>query len=401
MKTVLLGVTSGIAAYKCLDLIKQLRIEGVEVFVIMTKSATKMIPLVYFEEASGHKVSVDLFEEGFDYREVLKFRKVEHIQLADAADVMVIAPATANIIAKLVHGLADDFLTTTALAVTVPIIICPSMNVNMWNNPVVQENIEELRKRGFKIIDPDSGMLACGYEGLGRLADISAIKNEVLNKLNFVNSLKGKKIIVTAGGTMEKIDDVRYIANKASGKMGVAIAQECYLRGANVLLLRAKNSVKPRFIIKEELFISAQDLFKLIKKYIKDYDVIYHTAAVSDFSVENSFEGKISSKTELMLKLKPQIKIISQIKKLNSKIRLIAFKAEYTSNKKTLVKAAYEKIKETKADAVVANDVSNNKGFDVDQNEVYIVSPDGSSKHLPLSSKKEIARGIVDYIESN
>ena len=343
MKTVLLGVSSGIAAYKCLDLIRQLRSEGVEVFVIMTEAAAEMIPTMYFEEASGHKVSVKLFEEGFDYREVLKFRKVEHIQLADAADVMVIAPATANIIAKLANGLADDFLTTTSLAVTAPIIICPSMNVNMWNNPVVQENIDKLRKHGVQIINPDSGMLACGYEGVGRLADVQAIKNEILSQLNYANSLKGKKIIVTAGGTMEKIDEVRYITNKASGRMGVAIAEECYLRGAEVLLLRAKNSVKPRYLTKEELFTSAKDLFNLVKKHTKNYDVFYHTAAVSDFSVGNSFKGKLSSKKALTLKLEPQIKIINQIKKFNPKISLIAFKAEYTANKKELVQAALNK----------------------------------------------------------
>lgn len=401
MKTVVIGVTSGIAAYKCLTLIKELRSEDIDVFVIMTVSASKMISASQFEKASGHKVSIELFEKDFNYKDVLKFRKVEHIQLADKADVMVIAPATANIIAKLAYGIADDFLTTTALAVTSPVILCPSMNVNMWNNPVVSENIDKLKKRGFEIIDPDSGMLACGYEGVGRLADIKAIKNEILKKLSYVNSLKGKKIIVTAGGTTEKIDEVRYITNKASGKMGAAIAEECKLRGAEVLLLRAKSSVKPRYLIREELFASSEDLLGLVKKYAKDYDVIYHTAAVSDFSVENVFKGKLSSKNALTLKLKPQVKIIDQIKKINPKIRLIAFKAEYISDKNKLVQAAQDKLKESSADAVVANDVSENKGFEVDQNEVYIVLPKGPVKHLPLKSKREIANQIVDYIESN
>jgi phosphopantothenoylcysteine decarboxylase/phosphopantothenate--cysteine ligase len=401
MKTVVLGVAGGIAAYKCLDLIKELRKESVDVLVIMTANAAKMIPPVTFEKASGHKVSIELFEKGFDYKEVLKFRKVEHIELADKADVMVIAPATANVIAKLAHGLADDFLTTTTLAVTAPIIICPSMNVNMWNNPVTQDNIAKLKKREFEIVDPDSGMLACGYEGVGKLADIQAIKNEILNKLTYVNSLKGKKIIVTAGGTMEKIDDVRYITNKASGKMGVAIAEECKLRGADVLLLRAKNSVKPRYLMKEELFTSAEDLLRLVKKYAKSYAVFYHTAAVSDFTVENNFKGKLSSKQTLTIALKPQIKILDQIKKLNPKICLIAFKAEYTSDGKKLVQMALQRLQESRADAIVANDVSNGRGFEVDQNEVHIVLPDGSTKHLPLASKKEIAKKIVDYIESD
>jgi phosphopantothenoylcysteine decarboxylase / phosphopantothenate---cysteine ligase len=402
MKTVVVGVSSGIAAYKARDLIKELRSDGVEVFVIMTESATEMIPSVHFEEASGHPVLIKLFEEDFDYKEVLKFRKVEHIQLADKADVMVIVPATANIIAKLAHGIADDFLTTAALALTAPIIVCPSMNVNMWNNPVTQENIGKLKKRGFQIIDPDSGMLACGYEGVGRLADIQAIKAEVLNKLSYVDLLKGKKIIVTAGGTTEKIDDVRYITNRASGKMGVAIAEECKLRGADVLLLRAKTAVKPRFLMQEEVFVSTAELFNLVKKYAKDYHYFYHTAAVSDFTVANDFKGKLSSKQAISLDLKPQVKILDKIKKLNPKIYLIGFKAEPLSDEKELIKVALDKLRESGADAIVANDISkNDRGFEVDQNEVYIVLPNGLSKHLPLAPKKEIAKGIVDYIEDN
>jgi phosphopantothenoylcysteine decarboxylase/phosphopantothenate--cysteine ligase len=200
---------------------------------------------------------------------------------------------------------------------------------------------------------------------------------------------------------MEKIDDVRYIINKSSGKMGAAIAKACKLRGAQVLLLRSKNSPQPNMLVKEELFVTTEDLLELIKKYIKDYDVIYHTAAVSDFVVENSFQGKISSEKEFSLKLKPQIKIINQIKKLNPKIRLIAFKAEYTSSKKELVKAALDKLKKSRADSVVANDISSGRGFEVDENEVYVVLPDGKTKHFPLAAKDIIADQVVDYIEKN
>lgn len=401
MKTVVLGITSSIAAYKSLDLVKELRKEGLDVFIIMTTKASKMISPAVFEEASGHKVSLELFEKGFDYKKVLQVRKVDHIELADKADIMVIAPATANTIAKLAYGFADDFLTTTALAISAPIIVCPSMNVNMWNNPAVQENISKLRERKFQIVEPDSGMLACGYEGVGRLANIKTIKDEILARLNYANSLKGKKIIVTAGGTMEKIDDMRYITNRSSGKMGIAIAQECYLGGADVLLLRAKNSVKPRYSINEEQFTTAEELFSLVKKHVKNYQYFYHTAAVSDFSVENKYKGKLSSKQSVSIILKPQIKILGQIKKLNPKIRLIAFKAEYSSNEKKLIQAARKKLKESHADIVIANDISQkDRGFEVDQNEVYIVSSDGLIKHLALSSKREIAKNTVDYINS-
>lgn len=399
MQTVVLGVTSGIAAYKALDLIRELRQEKVDVFVIMTEKAAKMISPAAFQQASGHKVSLELFAKGFDYKRILQARKVEHIELADKADVLVIAPATANVIAKLAYGFADDFLTTTALAVSTPIILCPSMNVKMWNNPIVQENIAKLRKRNFQIVGPDSGMLACGYEGIGRLAEIKTIKSEVLAQLNYTNSLKGKKIIVTAGGTREKIDDVRYITNRSSGKMGIAIAQECYLRGANVLLLRAKNSVQPCYPIKEEQFDTAGELFSLVKKHVKNYRYFYHTAAVSDFLTENKYQGKLSSQQTLTLTFKPQIKILEQIKKHNPEIYLIAFKAEYISDEKKLIQAALKKLKESNSDVIIANDVSQkDRGFEVDQNEVYVVLPNGLTKHFALASKREIAKNIVDYL---
>ncbi|MEK7096941.1 MAG: flavoprotein, partial [Patescibacteria group bacterium] len=193
-KNILIGISSGIAAYKVLDLIKLLKNEGNEVFVIMTKGVVAMFPLQDFEKASGNRVFVNLFEKNFNYRDVLKKRKVEHIELTDKADVMVIAPATANIIAKLAHGIADDFLTTSALAFSRPIIICPSMNVNMWGNPIVQENLAKLKSVGYQVVEPASGMLACGYEGVGRLEDVEIINKEIIKLLKRNDSLKGKKI---------------------------------------------------------------------------------------------------------------------------------------------------------------------------------------------------------------
>jgi len=401
-KTIILGVTSGIAAYKSLNLVKELRKVGIDVFIIMTKHASKMVPPTDFEKISGHKVAIELFEKGFGYKSVLQSRVVDHIALADKANVMVIAPATANVIAKLAHGIADDFLTTTALAVTAPIIICPSMNANMWNNPVVQENITKLKQRDYHIVEPEIGMLACGYKGIGRLADVNTIKEEVLDKLNYTNSLRGRKIIITAGGTMEKIDDIRYITNRSSGKMGIAIAEECYMRGADVLLLRAKNSVKPRYLIKEKLFTSAEELSLLVKKYVKSYQYFYHVAAVSDFIVENNIKGKLPSKFPITIRLKPQIKILDEIKKLNPKIRLIAFKAEYISCREKLIQVALHRLNESHADAIIANDVSmNDRGFEVDTNEVYIILSDGTTKHLSLTSKRKIAKNMVGYIDNN
>src|SRR3989339_320061 len=391
-KNILIGVTGGIAAYKILDLIKLLKSEGHEVFIILTKSATEMISLEDLEKASGNKVLVNLFEKNFDYRKVLKNRNVEHIELADKTDVMVIAPATANIIGKLAHGIADDLLTTTTLAMTAPIIICPSMNVNMWGNPIVQENLSKLRSIGYQIIKPTAGMLACGYEGMGRLENVEIINKEINKLLERTESLKNRKIIVTAGGTTEKIDEVRFITNRSSGKMGVALAEECYLRGADVLLLRAKNSVSPRYLIKEKIFETAEELLQLIKVNINDTDVFFQTAAVSDFKVEKPIKGKLSSDNSVNLKLVPQIKIVDKIKKLSPKTTLIAFKAEYGLSEKKLINEGRKKLKESNTDFVIANDISqSDRGFESDDNEVYIILKNENVKKIPLASKREIA----------
>ncbi len=398
-KNILIGVTGGIAAYKILDLIKLLKNEGRNVFVIMTRGATEMFSLADFEKASGNKISFNLFEKNFNYKEVLGNRKVEHIELADKSDVLVIAPATANIIGKLAYGIADDFLTTTALAITTPIIICPSMNVNMWNNPIVQENLAKLKSAGYQIIEPAAGMLACGYEGVGRLENVEIISNEINRLLERSDSLKDKKIIITSGGTTEKIDEVRSIKNRSSGKMGVALAEECYLRGADVLLLRAKNSIKPRYLIKEKIFETANDLLQLIKVNIKDIDLFFQVAAVSDFKVEKTFIGKISSGKSLNLKLVPQIKILNQIKKISPKTTLIAFKAEYDLGEKKLIEEGMKKLHESKADIVIANDISRtDRGFESDNNEVYIISKNAVVKKIQLTSKREIARAIVESV---
>jgi len=398
-KNILVGVTGGVAAYKALDLIKLLKSEGCGVFVIMTKGATEMISKKDFEKASGNKVYINLFENNFDYKEVLKNRKVEHIKLADKCDVMVIAPATANIIGKLANGIADDFLTTTALAVTTPIIICPSMNVNMWNNPIVQENLNKLKSVGYQIINPTVGLLACGYEGVGRLEKTETINEEIIKLLKRNNSLKGKKVMITSGGTIEKIDEVRSIANRSSGKMGVALAEECYLRGAGVLLLRSKTSVKPRYLIKEKIFETAEELFQLIKVNIINTDLFFQVAAVSDFKVDKIIKGKISSDNSVNLKLTPQIKIVNQIKKLSPKTKLIAFKAEYGLSEEKLIKEAINKLKQSDSDFVIANDISRkDRGFESDDNEVYIISKNKPVKKIPLTSKREVAKDIIDYI---
>ncbi len=398
-KTVVLGVTSGIAAYKSIDLVRLLKKEGAEVFVVMTESATKMVPASEFVKASGNKINENLFEENFNYKDILKLRKVEHIDLADKADVIVIAPATANVIAKLAAGIADDFLTTMVLASNSPIVLSPSMNVHMWNNPITQENLTRLKKRGFIIIPPEKGPLACGYEGPGRLPHVAAIKQEVMRQVAYSKSLIGKHILVTTGGTMEKIDDVRSITNRSSGKMGIAIAEECFLRGASVTLLRSVSSVTPRYLMKEEVFESTEDLAALVKRFASSADIIFHVAAVADFKLAEPLQGKTTSAESLALHLKPQIKISNEIKKLNPSVKLILFKAEWGLSDDALIKRAKEKLAESNADAIIANDVSKaDRGFSVDTNEVLLVTKSGRLVHLPLASKQEIAHQVLEKL---
>ena len=396
-KTVVIGITSGIAAYKVLDLIKLLKKEGIDVHVIMTKSAMKMVSSTEFEEVSGNKVNSELFEKDFDYKKILKKRAVDHIELADKADIMVIIPATANTIAKITSGIADDFLTTTLLAITAPVIICPSMNVHMWHNPLVLQNVQKLKSQGYQIINPINGELACGYEGMGRLEDIKIVYQEILKQLQRTDSLKGRKILVTAGGTKEKIDDVRYIANRSSGKMGVAIAEECYLRGGEVLLLRAKNSVIPRYPIRQLEFESSGDLSDLIDKNLKSAYIIFHAAAVADFSTR-PVTGKILSSTPLSLKLEENPKILDRIKKINQKIFVVGFKAVYSSYKTEIINEAKKILRTSNSNLIVANDVSqSDRGFEAETNEVYLVTKNHEIK-LTLDSKRNIAVKLVDFV---
>lgn len=398
-QTVVIGITSGIAAYKIVDLIKILKEKNILVKVIMTRTAVDMFGYKMFEDATSEKVYKDLITEGFNYKDVLEKREVEHIQIADSASLFVIAPATANIIAKIANGIADDFLTTTLLATTVPVIVCPSMNVHMWKNPIVQENLEKLRSMGCFIMEPDSGELACGYKGVGRLTDPINIAEEIFQLLEDREKLKGKKIIITAGGTSEPIDAVRTITNRASGKMGVAIADACLMQGAQVLLLRAKTSVIPKYDIKSEVFETAQDLEELIKENAQNYDAIFHTAAVSDFIPEKFTDNKLDSGKSFILKFKSAPKILHKIKSWNPKIKLIGFKAVYKLSEKELIQTGIEKLKTSKSDFIIVNDVGRDGvGFSVDTNEVYIISPKGFFAKIDKAPKREVALKILEYI---
>lgn len=398
-KTVIIGITSGIAAYKIIDVVRILRAKRIDVCCIMTDAATKMVPAADFENASGHKVYTTLFPQGFQYKKILEDRKVEHVELADKASLFVIAPATANTISKVAAGIADNFLTTTVLATKAPVLICPSMNVHMWNNKIIQENIEKLQQRGFSFLHPQQGALACGYTGVGRLADVSKIAEKIFSLLARTTQLQGKKVIVTAGGTIEPIDAVRIITNRSSGKMGIALAEACFEQGADVLLLRSAHAVKAKYPIKEKLFETVDQLSQLLRESCQEYATIFHVAAVSDFTLAQKYSSKISSSKPLILRLHPTVKILDQIKQWNPKMRVIAFKAEYNQTEKNLIQKGREKLNQNSADVIIVNDIGKKGiGFDSEENEVYIISRSHKVVKIPKSSKTNIAKKIIEIV---
>ncbi len=401
MKTVVLGITGGIAAFKILELIPLLQQQGITIEVMMTYGATKMVDPQAIEKLIGRPVYRDIFADDIEYQQILTSRKVDHIELVKKADLIVIAPATANSIAKLAVGIADDYLTTAVLAARSPILICPSMNAVMWKNPVTQENVFRLQSRGFLFLQPEAGLLACGETGEGRLVSLDIIVNEIVSLLQKRTGMKKRKIIVTAGGTREYIDDVRFITNKSSGKMGIAIAESAFARGADVLILRAKSSVAPRFPLKEKLFETAEELKLLLQQEAQSYDICFHAAAVSDYGVKEAYHGKLSSKESITLTLLPREKILRKIKEYNPHIFLIAFKAAWDVSEEQLLALAKETLQQSHADVVIANDVGKkDRGFDVDTNEVYLITQQGKQEKISLASKKLIAENILDALEN-
>lgn len=399
-KNIVIGVTGGIAAYKTLDLIKKLGDYGSNVHVIMTEHSKKLVDIKEFEKASGNEVQSGLFHPKIDYMDYIKKnREIRHISLADIADLFLICPATANVIGKTANGIADDLLTTSVMATNAPVLICPAMNVKMWKNPIVQENVKKLQKLNYHFAEPEYGELACGYKGIGRLANPDKILRRMELLLKNKAELKGKRILVTAGATIEEIDPVRIITNKSSGRMGIAMAEQAFLRGAEVFVLRGGNSVELHYNIKEEKFTTVSDLSNKIKSKIRNFDIIIHCAAVSDFAVNNRQNKKIKSGGKLNLELLPTAKILEKLKKMNSKAFLVGFKAEYNVSDRELINRAYELLESADADLVVANDVGRkNAGFDSDTNEVFIVDRKKNARHIELADKRVVADRILDEV---
>jgi len=388
-KCVVIGVSGGIAAYKTANLVSDLVKHGVEVHVIMTKNATNFITPTTFEVLSGNKCIVDTFDRGFTF-------EVEHISLAKKADLILIAPATANIIAKLSAGIADDMLTTTVLAAKCPILVAPAMNTNMYEHITVRNNLEKLSSYGYEIIEAASGRLACGDVGKGKLADIEVLFAHIVKNIAYEKDLAGKNVLVTAGPTIEKIDPVRFISNHSSGKMGIELAKAAAYRGAKVRLILGKTALKrPEFVDIVDV-VSAQDMYEAVKEFANDSDIIIKSAAVADYRPYDVADEKMKkSDGELSIRLERTtdiLKYLGENKKDNQ--FLCGFSME-TSN---LIENSKLKLEKKNLDMIVANNLKEEgAGFAKDTNKVSIITKEDIVQTEVLS-KKEVAHKILDEI---
>ena len=392
-KKIVLGVTGGIAVYKAVDLVSKLRKEGAEVRVVMTESAAKFVTPLTFKEISGNVVAVSMWAEAQEFN-------VEHIALADWADLMIIAPATANILAKAANGIADDLLSTVILASKTPIILCPAMNCQMFDNPITQNNLKKLADYGFIIMQPATGYLACGTSGIGRLPEpaeiISFTKNFIAHK---DGDLKGLKILVTAAGTREPIDPVRFVGNRSSGKMGYAVAQAAAERGAEVVLVSGPSSLKPPDNVEVINVETTCEMMHAVVERYDEMDIVIKAAAVADYCPHEVAEQKIKKATDdaLTIVLDKNPDILKKLGELKTKQFLVGFAAE-TQN---LLANATEKIKKKNLDMIVANDVTiTGAGFNCDTNVVKFLFPNGEVRSLEKMSKLEVAQALLNEVKA-
>jgi phosphopantothenoylcysteine decarboxylase/phosphopantothenate--cysteine ligase len=387
-KKIILGVTGGIAAYKAAELVRELVRSGAEVFVVMTHSAQAFITPLTFQTLSGNKVATELFS-------LVEESEIGHIALADRAELLVIAPATANIIGKIAGGIADDMLTTIVMATKAPVLLAPAMNVHMWENPICQENIQKLRGRGFHFIDPEAGELACGYEGKGRLAEIPAIVEEIRAILS-PKDLSGETLLVTAGPTEEPIDPVRFLSNRSSGKMGFAVARAARLRGAPVILVSGPSALPAPYGVKFIPVRTAAEMREAVLGSLAGVSVLVMAAAVSDYRPKVTSPEKIKkSQAELTLPLELNPDILREAGQRKEKRLLIGFAAETES----LLANARKKLAEKNLDLIVANDVSlPGAGFAVDTNIVKLIDRSGKIEELPLMDKEDLADRVLDRV---
>lgn len=388
-KTVILGVTGSIAAYKAANLASMLKKQHADVQVIMTKNATQFMNPITFESLTGNKCLVDTFDRNFQFQ-------VEHVALAKRADLAIVAPATANIMAKLAHGLADDMLTTTLLACRCPKLIAPAMNTRMYENPITQDNMDILRKYGFRIIEPAVGHLACGDTGAGKLPPETLLLECILDEIAMEKDMKGLHVLITAGPTMEAIDPVRFISNHSTGKMGYALARVCRRRGAEVTLVSGKTNLEAPYGVTLVPVTSAQDMFEAVSLRAKEQDMIIKAAAVADYRPVTVAENKIKkSPGDMSIALERTTDILAWLGEHRREGQVLCGFAMETEH---MVEHAKEKLTRKHVDMIAANNVKvAGAGFGTDTNVVTLITEDGVEE-LAKMSKEEVASRIVDAL---
>ncbi|MBP7072450.1 MAG: bifunctional phosphopantothenoylcysteine decarboxylase/phosphopantothenate--cysteine ligase CoaBC [Clostridia bacterium] len=388
-KKIVLGVSGGIAAYKACELVSRLKKLNADVHVIMTASAAKFVTPLTFQSLSLNQVAVDMFDTP-------NYWEIEHISLAKLADVIVIAPATANIIGKLANGIADDMLSTTIMATKAKVLVAPAMNTNMYENPVLQRNIKLLSELGYIMIPPAEGRLACGDVGKGKMAEPAVIEKTIVDLLNPRQDMAGRTVLVTAGPTREAIDPVRFISNNSTGKMGYAIARQAALRGAKVYLVSGPTILDTPIGVERYDVISAEEMYNKVMELFPMCDIVIKAAAVADYAPMNAYSQKVKkSENQLELKLKKNPDILYELGKIKGSKILVGFAME-TEN---LVENAAEKVKKKNLDFIAANDLNEaGAGFAAETNAVKLIDREGNIENIPLKMKDEIADIILDRI---
>lgn len=388
-QTIVLGVTGSIAAYKIASLASMLVKQHANVHVIMTQNATNFINPITFETLTGHKCLVDTFDRNFEFQ-------VEHVSLAKQADLMLIAPASANVIGKMAHGIADDMLTTTVLACKAPIYVSPAMNTNMYENPIVQDNLRILEKYGMKVIDPASGYLACGDTGAGKMPEPETLFAYIEAELAHEKDLAGKRVLVTAGATQEALDPVRYLTNHSTGKMGYALAKAAMLRGAQVTLVSGQTSLEPPLAVDVVPIVSAQDMYEAVERRFDDTDLLIMAAAVADYRPKEYVDQKIKKKAgDNVLELARTTDIIGT---LSGRKHPGQFLCGFSMETEHMLENSRAKLEKKNLDMIVANNLrTEGAGFGTETNVVTLIRADGQTE-LPKMSKLEVSHRILDEV---
>jgi len=392
---VAVGVAGGVAAYKAAEVVRRLQQEGLEVEVVMTRAACEFIAPLTFAALTGRKVITQMFGAGESAPANVE-SAIEHMAVAQRIDALVVAPATADVLARMAHGLADDFLTTLCLATKAPMIVAPSMNVNMWEHPATQENLSRLRSRGVRVVEPGEGYLACGMTGAGRLADVEEIVRVVCETLGLRRDLAGETLLITAGPTREELDPVRYLTNRSSGKMGYALAEAAVRRGAQVILVSGPVALEPPEHVEFLPVRSAEEMRQAVLQRLPQATAVLMTAAVADYRPAKPAAQKIKRGTAaLTVEFEPTPDILAEVAGEKGARLIVGFAAETNG----LEESARGKLLRKNADLIVGNDVTRQgAGFDVDTNIATLFRRDGSQVDLPQMSKRELASRILDEV---